>query len=166
MWFSHICRFLELRVGSSMFLLKKTIKKSLLRPLWDPPMLTIEEVKKLIKHSIFKLLAILVLSKTSSIGQSTEPFFNDFSRAFLVKPWGEFDGNHCCFFIISKTALLENNEFSRWKRLLLDLILGTPIAQFWWKKLRNFNYFAVVKRSIFWWCFREVPKTRFWNNAY
>jgi hypothetical protein len=70
MRFSHICRFLELRVGSSLFLLKKTIKKSLLRPLWDPPMLTIEEVKKLIKHSIFKLLAILVLSKTSSIDKS------------------------------------------------------------------------------------------------
>jgi hypothetical protein len=91
------------------FCSKKTIKQSLLRPLWDPPMLTIEEVKKLIKHSIFKLLVILVLSKTSSIGKSTEPFFNDFSSAFLVKPWGEFDGNHCCFVIISKTALLENN---------------------------------------------------------
>ncbi len=70
MRFSHICRFLELRVGSSMFLLKQINKKESFETLWDPPMLTIEEVKKLIKHSIFKLLAILVLSKTSSIDKS------------------------------------------------------------------------------------------------
>ncbi len=166
MLFSHNVVFLSCEWAPPCFCSKKIIKQSLLRPLWDPPMLTIEEVKKLIKHSIFKLLAILILSKTSSIGKSTEPLFNYFSRAFLVQPWGEFDENHCCFFIISKTALLENNDFSMWKRLLLDLILGTPRAQFWWKKLRNFNYFAVVKRSICWWCFREVPNTRFWNNAY
>ena len=88
----EICVFCAYEVFSTRawallrFCLKKASKHDTLSPLWDPPMLTFEEVKMLIKHSIFKLFAIWVLSKMSSIGKSAEAFFDECSRACFVKP--------------------------------------------------------------------------------
>ena len=89
-----------------------------------------------------------------------------FSSVFFVNPWGD---------VALKTKLILRIPFYRVSEISIllmaksyfwDLTFGTPRAQQSYKKQWFFYYFDFVKRSICWWCFREVWKTRFWSNAY
>ncbi len=89
-----------------------------------------------------------------------------FPSVFFVNPWGDFALNTKLIFTISFWRPSERTIFWMPKREFWDPNFGTPRAQKYFKKRWNFDDFDFVNRSILWWCFRKVSKTRFWNNAY
>ena len=158
--------FFELRLDPAAFLSQKSFQKWSFEPPLGTPYFRVMGGPKCSRYC--QILTFLTFGHFwEELGRRRIlTVFRPTKNTIFMKTWGEFDGNHNCFFIISKTTFFETHKFQMSNRHLLDFILGTQRHQKQCKSHSFFLLFCFCKKTIFWSVFEDPLKSRKSKRAF